>query len=140
MARKAFPATDAMRERVRSLAGRGVTQNDIAAIIDCDEKTLRKHFRGELDRGMAEATAEIAGCLFDAGKGGNVTAQIFWLKTRGRWREFKEPENPTPGTDGGSNSQTVIVLPDNNRDPELTEELRKTQEKYFARKQRRQRR
>jgi hypothetical protein len=140
MARKAFPATDAMREQVRSLAGRGVRQEDIATIIGCDAKTLRKHFRDELDRGMAEANAEIAGCLFDAATGGNVAAQIFWLKTKAHWRECKEPENPIPGTDVESNSPTVIVLPDNNRDPELTEELRKTQEKYFARKQRRRRR
>jgi hypothetical protein len=29
----------------------------------------------------------------------------------------------------------VLLLPDNNRDPGLTEELRKAQEEYFARKQ-----
>jgi hypothetical protein len=29
----------------------------------------------------------------------------------------------------------VVLLPDNNRDPELTEELRKALEKYFSRKQ-----
>ena len=137
MARKAFVATDAMRERARSLAARGVRQEDIATIIGCEAKTLRKHFRDELDRGMAEANAEIAGCLFDEAKGGNVTAQIFWLKTRARWHECKEPENPIPGTDAEAPSQ-VVLLPDNNRDPELTEELRKAQEKYFAKKQRRQ--
>ena len=136
MAREAFLATDAMRKKVRFLSARGVRQEDIAAIIGCrDPKTLRKHFRDELDGGMAEANAEIAGYLFDNAKGGNVAAQIFWLKTRGHWREDKEPENQIPGTEAKSNSQVVILLPDNNRDPELTEELRKTQEKYFARKQ-----
>ena len=29
----------------------------------------------------------MAGFLFAAAKGGNVTAQIFWLKTRARWKE-----------------------------------------------------
>jgi hypothetical protein len=29
----------------------------------------------------------VAGFLFSAAKSGNVTAQIFWLKTRARWRE-----------------------------------------------------
>ena len=42
MARKAFFATDAMREHVGSLAARGVPQEKIAAIIGCDAKTLRK--------------------------------------------------------------------------------------------------
>ena len=45
MARKAFVATDAMREQVRHLAGIGVPQDDIAAVIGCAPKTLRKCFR-----------------------------------------------------------------------------------------------
>src|ERR1700730_11593380 len=84
MARKTFPVTDAMRDRVRRLAGVGVPQDDIANIIGCDAKTLRKHLRAELDRGAAEATAAVASYLFANAKGGNVAAQIFWLK-RARW-------------------------------------------------------
>ena len=64
MARKTFPVTDAMRERVRRLSGVGVPQDDIANIIGCDAKTLRKHFRYELDRGAAEADAAVASYLF----------------------------------------------------------------------------
>jgi hypothetical protein len=30
----------------------------------------------------------VAGFLFNSAKSGNVTAQIFWLKTRARWREI----------------------------------------------------
>jgi hypothetical protein len=119
MARKAFVVTDAMRGRVRSLAGVGVRQEDIATIIGCDPKTLRKHFRDELDRGIAEANAEIAGCLFDAAKKGNVAAQIFWLKTRGHWQENRAPEHPIPGTDAEAKPATVVILPDNGRDPKL---------------------
>jgi hypothetical protein len=29
----------------------------------------------------------VAAFLFNAAKNGNVTAQIFWLKTRAKWRE-----------------------------------------------------
>jgi hypothetical protein len=29
----------------------------------------------------------VAGFLFNSAKNGNVTAQIFWLKTRARWKE-----------------------------------------------------
>ena len=32
--------------------------------------------------------AQVAGFLFTAAKNGNVSAQIFWLKTRARWREM----------------------------------------------------
>src|SRR5215472_8917898 len=136
MARKAFIATDAMREQVGSLAARGVPQEKIAAIIGCDAKTLRKYFRNELDRGMSEADAEIIGALFANAKEGNVAAQIFWVKTR-IWREREASREPIPGTDAESASQVVILLPDNNRDPGLTEELRRAQSKYLSKRQRR---
>jgi hypothetical protein len=138
MARKAFAVNDAMREKVRHLAGLGIPQDDIAKIIGCAPKTLRKRFRDDLGRGVAEAKATIAGCLFLAAKQGNIAAIIFWLKTRGRWREGTAPPDPILGNDGGSGSGAVVVLPDNTRDPELTEVLRDAQEKYFAGKRRRQ--
>jgi hypothetical protein len=70
MARKAFVADDAKRERVRYLAGLGMPQDDIARLIGCSPKTLRKRFRDELDRGVAEANAVVSGSLFAAAKGG----------------------------------------------------------------------
>jgi hypothetical protein len=94
---------------------------------------LRKRCRNDLDRGIAEANATMCGYLFAAAKGGNVTAQIFWLKTRAHWRENKPPEAPV-SNDNVANAPAVLVLPDNSRDPELTEVLRDAQEKYFARK------
>jgi hypothetical protein len=138
MARKPFVVTDAMRERVRTLAGLGVPQVDIARIIRGDPKTLRKHFRDELDRGVAEANAVIAGALFTTAKGGNVPAQKFWLKVRAHWHERRAPEDPIPDAGAQSTPQIVVLLlPDNNRDPQLTEVLRKAQAKYFAQKKRR---
>jgi hypothetical protein len=131
MARKAFVANEAMREKVRHLAGLGVPQDDIAILIGCAPKTLRKRFRGELDRGVAEANAMISGYLFAAAKAGNITAQIFWLKTRAHWREQRSTDSAME--EGGTPPPAVLVLPDNNRDPALTEVLRDAQAKYFAR-------
>ena len=51
MARTVFVVNDALREKVRHLAGLGVPQDDIAKIVGCAPKTLRKRFRDELDRG-----------------------------------------------------------------------------------------
>ena len=138
MARKPFVVTDAMREKVRYLAGLGVRQDDIAKIIGCAPKTLRKRLRDELDRGVAEANATISGYLFAAAKAGNIAAIIFWLKTRANWRERMAPDEPIPGTSAESNSEVVLVLPDNSRDPELTQVLQDAQAKYFARKRQRQ--
>jgi len=137
MARRAFVVNAAVRDKVRHLAGVGVAQDDIAKIIGCAPKTLRKRCRDDLDRGVAEANATVSGYLFASAKAGNVTAQIFWLKTRAHWREKTAPEDPIAGGDTDSKSE-VLVLPDNNRDPELTQVLRAAQEKYFARKPQRQ--
>jgi hypothetical protein len=136
MARTPFVVTDALREKARHLAGLGVPQDDIAKIIGCAPKTLRKRFRDDLDRGVVEANATISSSLFGAAKGGNVTAQIFWMKTRAKWRE-PTVEDPASGTDAGTNSEVLLVLPDNSRDPELTQALRDAQLKYFAGKQQR---
>ena len=69
------------------MAAYGIPEPDIARVTGVDPKTLRKHYREELDLGEAKANAQVAGFLFSAAKNGNVTAQIFWLKTRAKWRE-----------------------------------------------------
>src|SRR6516225_9071485 len=133
MARRAFAVNDAVREKVRYLAGLGVAQDDIARIFGCTPKTLRKRLRAELDCGVAEANAMISGSLFAAAKAGNITAQIFWLKTRAHWRERIVVDEATSAATGEANSE-VLLLPDNCRDPDLTAALREVQDNYFARK------
>src|SRR5438309_10686013 len=114
MARRAFVVNETVRDKVRHLAGVGVSQDDIAKIIGCAPKTLRKRCRDDLDRGVAEANAMVSGYLFAAAKAGNVTAQIFWLKTRAHWREKTALEDPIAGGDSVSKSE-VVVLRDNMR-------------------------
>ena len=138
MARRAFAVDDAVRERVRYLAGVGVPQDDIARIIGCSPKTLRKRLRDELDLGAAEANATVCGYLFAAAKAGNIAAIIFWLKARARWRERTASEDPIADEAASAKQDVVLVLPDNCRDPGLTQTLREAQEKYFARTPRRQ--
>jgi hypothetical protein len=69
----------------------GVPQDDIATLLELDPKTLRKHFRRELDCGSIEATAKVGQSLFRmATEGGSVAAAIFWMKARAGWREKHE--------------------------------------------------
>ena len=137
MARKAFLLNETVREKVRHLAGVGVRQDDIAKIIGCAPKTLRKRCREDLDRGVAEANAMVSGYLFANAKAGNVAAQIFWLKTRAHWRERAVSDNLAPGNDAEPSPPVVLLLPDNSRDPELTQALRDTQAKHSPRRPRR---
>ncbi len=87
MARPSYIPDQATQKQVEAMAGCGIPEADIAAVLKIDPKTLRKHFRDELDLGHTKANAQVAGFLFNAARNGNVTAQIFWLKTRARWRE-----------------------------------------------------
>jgi len=87
MGRRAHKPDTAQRRQVEAMAAYGIPEADIARVLPVDPKTLRKHYREELDLGETKANAQVAGYLFNAAKNGNVTAQIFWLKTRARWRE-----------------------------------------------------
>ena len=87
MGRKAHIPDPAMRRQVETMAAYGIPETDISRVVNIDPKTLRKHYRDELDLGETKANAQVAGFLFNSAKNGNVSAQIFWLKTRARWRE-----------------------------------------------------
>jgi len=87
MGRRAHKPDPASRRQVEAMAAYGIPEIDIARVVGVDPKTLRKHYRDELDMGETKANAQVAGFLFNSARSGNVTAQIFWLKTRARWRE-----------------------------------------------------
>lgn len=90
MARRAHRPDERGRRQVEALAAYGVPEFDIARVVGIDPKTLRKHYREELDTGAIKATAKVAEFLFRKAttEGAQcVTAAIFWMKTRGGWRE-----------------------------------------------------
>src|SRR3954447_18799584 len=90
MGRPSHKPDSALRRQVEAMAGRGVPEAEIAVVIGIAPKTLRKHFRDELDTGHIKATARVAGNLYPIAPGSGreaVTAAIFWLKVRAGWRE-----------------------------------------------------
>lgn len=87
MSRKAHQPDPAQRRQVETMAAYGIPADDISRVVAIDPKTLRKHYRDELDLGTTKANAQVAGFLFNSARNGNVTAQIFWLKTRAGWKE-----------------------------------------------------
>jgi hypothetical protein len=95
----AYRPTEEQRRTARAMSGYGIPQEDIATFFDIDAKTLRKHFRNEIDKGSIEATSKVAQSLFRmATEGKNVAAAIFWMKARAGWREKQQVEHGfTPG-------------------------------------------
>ena len=94
-----FTPTAEQRRHVELLAGFGLPQQQIAILVGCDPKTLRKHFEAELAVGDARATAKIAQTLFSKAAGGDTACMIFWMKARAGWREVAKVE--LSGPDGG---------------------------------------
>ena len=86
--RPTFKPTGKLREQVITLSSNGLPHIQIAPLIGCSSpKTLRKHFREELNIGKIQANAKVAGALYQLALEGNVKAQSFWLKTVGGWQE-----------------------------------------------------
>ena len=98
MPRPRIQPTAEQRVMVKSLSAFGVPQEQIARRIHIrSTKTLRKHFREELDRGALEANANVAKTLYQmATSGHHPAATLFWLKSRAGWRERTNFELP-PG-------------------------------------------
>lgn len=88
--------TDETRKLAKTLSGLGVPQDDIATLIGISKPTLHKHYREELDRGLAEANAKVAGSLFNQATNGNTAAAIFWMKARANWTEKVVSEQTGP--------------------------------------------
>jgi hypothetical protein len=90
MGRPAHKPDPASRRQVEALAGYGVPETEIAGVVGIDPKSLRKHYRDELDNGHVKANAKVAENLYRKATGDGreaVIAAIFWLKTRAGWKE-----------------------------------------------------
>lgn len=115
MARKAHEPTDQSRAYVKAMAGYGIPQEDICTVLGISDATLRKHYAHEIATAAIEANARVAESLFkqatgapaEFDKNGNLVRAeqprvpacgIFWMKTRGGWRETHRHEHT--GRDG----------------------------------------
>jgi hypothetical protein len=79
--------TDETRHLVKTWAQVGTTQLVIARELGINELTLQKYYRDELSEATARGVATVASSLYAKAIAGDTTAMIFFLKTRGRWRE-----------------------------------------------------
>ena len=108
------------RRQVEALAGYGVPE------LGIDPKTLRKHYREELDFGHTKANAKVAENLYRIALGEGreaVTAAIFWLKTRAKWREPMSQEftgqNGEPHQPITRIERTIISVPERKQSMDL---------------------
>ena len=94
MARPAFQATDENRRQVTLMVGVGIQQELIAKVLNCDIKTLRKHFKKELVVGKATVITKVAAQLMRNIEKGKEASAIFFLKTQAGWKEKADIVDP----------------------------------------------
>lgn len=106
-------------ELVQQYAMVGIPQEDIAKVLGITAKTLRKHYREELDVGAIKANAAVGGTLYRmATSGEHPACTIFWGKTKMGLRE-KEQQIPEDKGD------IVLVRGDTRKSQKLQDEERK---------------
>ena len=91
--------TKEFRATAESTSGLGLPHEQIAMLIGIDDKTLRKHYRHELDMGKAKANGQIAKTLYSKAIAGDTTSLIWWTKTQMKWAETQRHE--LTGAEGG---------------------------------------
>jgi hypothetical protein len=94
----AHEPTPETQKLVESSSGLGLPHESIAVLVGIDDKTLRKHYRHELDMGKAKANGQIAKTLFQKATSGDTTSLIWWTKTQMKWSETVKAE--VTGADG----------------------------------------
>ena len=81
------------RKHVLGMASIGFDQERIAAVIEIDPKTLRRHYRYELDHAADKANAMVGTTFLQLATGGgdwrkaNMRAVETWARFRMGWRE-----------------------------------------------------
>lgn len=93
---QAHQPTKESREVVRLWTVAGALQEQIAEFLQIDEKTLRKHYRAELDFSAAKMNAFATGKLYKLIEKGDRAAIFFYLKTRAGWKETMAHELSGP--------------------------------------------
>ena len=84
--------TPESQKLVESSSGLGLPHESRAVLVGIDDKTLRKHYRAELDMGKAKANGQIAKTLFQKATSGDTTSLIWWTKTQMKWSETVKAE------------------------------------------------
>lgn len=92
------PKIELDQEKIEELAGLGLTREEIALSLGVSYSTLNRRAKeseeieAAMKRGRALANIKVAGELMKAIEKGNVTAIIFYLKTRAGWTEKQKIE------------------------------------------------
>lgn len=84
----------ATKEAIQIMTSLGVTKPVMAKMLGLSLKKLNKDFEHELEYGKDMLTTRITSALIQKALHGNVTAQMFFLKTKAGFRETDKTDVP----------------------------------------------
>lgn len=80
-----FEPTDEQRRDVEAWIKAGLTADGIADLLNISRSTVDRHFKRELKVSRLKVQAAIGASLVQKALRGNLTAQIFYLRTQAKW-------------------------------------------------------
>jgi hypothetical protein len=120
MARPRFNPTAEQKKTVEAMSAYGISEDEVARAMGdhgIDPKTLRKHFRHELDIGATKANSAVAQTAYQMATSGKCpAATMFWLKCRAGWKETNVLQHSGPN--GGP-----IQISNDELEKRITDEL-----------------
>lgn len=85
MARPEHQPTEALRATVKDLASFKVSHSQMSNYLGITEKTLRKHYRVEIDAGVVDLVTTAGNTIRSAAKRGDIDSAKFILSRVGNW-------------------------------------------------------
>lgn len=94
-------------EQIKSLAGRGVGEREIAHLIGVDRATLKLRAADLLEQGRALGIATITGSVFSKAKAGSYAHAALYLAQVAKWSTRQTNEHAGEG--GGPVQYTILT-------------------------------
>nr|DAX86173.1 MAG TPA: putative terminase small subunit [Caudoviricetes sp.] len=112
MGRRCFEPTEDERNKVYQLTAAGFTVEEVAKTIyrygkPVSDAIIRRYFKKELEVARIEAVGAVAARLFKKAMEGDTASMIFYLKTRGGWKETQVIDNKS--SDGSMRPGVTIT-------------------------------
>lgn len=112
MGRRCFEPTEDERNKVYQLTAAGFTVEEVAKTIyrygkPVSDAIIRRYFKKELEVARIEAVGAVAARLFKKAMEGDTASMIFYLKTRGGWKETQVIDNKS--SDGSMRPEVTIT-------------------------------
>ena len=88
--RKPYAPNQKDRDIITMMTASGIPQVNIGRCVGIDVKTMKKYYKAEMECSADMANAKVAQSLFYQAINGNITAAIWWTKSRIGWKEARD--------------------------------------------------